>query len=76
MIQDVGMKQAKIQTVLAIKVLGPNKIECSSSINWNAPEFKFDENKLMLKTCVYEYQDLLELRNTLALKLEEVSEIF
>lgn len=76
MIQELGMKEAKIQSSLSIKVISDKQVELASSLNWNAPSFQFNESKIMLKTLTYQFEDVLELRNNLALKCEEVCEIF
>ena len=51
------------------------KIEVRAVINWGFPDFK-DESKKKLKTVTLEVDDLLVLRKTLPLALEEVCEIF
>ena len=76
MIQDVGMKDAKIETALGIQLISNNQIEIYASVNWDCPNFNNDENKFFLKKEIFEFEDFLELRNNLANKVEAVAEIF
>ncbi len=51
------------------------EIQFVASINWGHPDFD-DPNCQQKKTVVFKYEDLGEFRKHLALKLEEVCELF
>lgn len=51
------------------------KIEFASVINWGHPDF-LDPARQQKKIVTFEYSDLAQFRKELALKLEEVCEIF
>lgn len=48
----------------------------TGEISWDFPDFKGDETKRATKEVNFKYSDLTEFRKKLALKLEEVCEIF
>lgn len=60
-----------------VKKLTPDQgnITLESEINWDFPDYK-DPGKLLKKSLVFKYDDLAIFRKQLALKLEEVMEIF
>lgn len=48
----------------------------TSEISWDFPDFLGDESKRAIKQVHFKYNDLNEFRKKLALKLEEVCELF
>lgn len=72
-------KGPKVRYMIAadVKKLLPEagSIDFIAEINWGFPDFN-DESKIQRKVVNFKYADIAEYRKELALRLEEVSEIF
>ena len=54
----------------------PQKLVCSAIVDWEFPKHSFQSNEIFLKENTLEYDDLLIVRNKLAVFLEKVCEVF
>lgn len=54
----------------------PQKLVCAAIVDWEFPAHSFETNATFIKESTLDYDDLLIVRNKLALHLEEVCEIF
>jgi hypothetical protein len=67
----------KATVAYKVEVIRHNdKLVCRASVNWDFPKHSFNSDTTFTKESVLDYDDLLIVRNKLALHLEEVCELF
>lgn len=67
----------KYELSVAVKELTPDKgyLILKAAIDWDFPDFS-DKSKVVKKEAIFKYDDLSQFRKELAIRLEEVSELF
>ncbi len=69
-------KELKVKLTLGSLVISNNQVECYSEVNWDQDQFSRENQNYIEKRVTIKFDDPLELRNTHAKYLEQVSEIF
>ena len=65
-----------MKLTLGSQVIDQNQVECYSQVNWNQDNFNKTQDLFIEKKTIIKFDDPIELRNTHAKYLEEVSTIF
>jgi hypothetical protein len=76
---DKNLKpRVKYKLELEVKNLSSESgtLVLTSTVNWNYPENLDTNNKYKQKNLIFTYNDIFELRKNLALKIEEVCDLF